>query len=179
MNKTDISIDKLHIPRWNELPNVDLYLDQVVNLINSTFSSYISLDNDVKKQENQILTKTMINNYVKNGLIDAPTRKLYSKIQLAKLFVICILKQVYSMHEIRILIKMALKYGTDEETYNNFCDLFEEALYCTYNKIDFISLPDIPHINGGSYEKSKTFSGACRSCPAGVHVCTHSDLFPV
>ena len=29
-------------------------------------------------------------------------------------------------------------YGTDEETYNNFCDLFEEALYCTYNKIDFI-----------------------------------------
>lgn len=138
MNKTDISIDRLHIPRWNELPNVDLYLDQVVNLINNTFSSYISLDNDAKKQENQILTKTMINNYVKNGLIDAPTKKLYSKIQLAKLFVICILKQVYSMHEISILIKMALKYGTDEETYNNFCNLFEEALFCTYNKKDFI-----------------------------------------
>ena len=34
MMKNDLTINKFHIPRWNELPNVDLYLDQVVNLIN-------------------------------------------------------------------------------------------------------------------------------------------------
>ena len=88
--------------------------------------------NDEKKENAQVLTKTMINNYVKNNLIEAPEKKLYSKIQLAKLFVICILKQVYSMQDIKILISIALENTTAEEKYNNFCDLFEECLRCTF-----------------------------------------------
>ena len=138
MNKTENSIDKFHIPRWNELPNIDLYLDQVVNLINSTLSPYIFLNNDEKKENVQVLTKTMINNYVKNNLIEAPEKKLYSKIQLAKLFVICILKQVYSMQDIKTLISIALENTTAKEKYDSFCDLFEECLRCTFNQKDFI-----------------------------------------
>ena len=65
--KNLISLDKVHIPRWNELPNVDLYLDQVVTFINSSLEAFLPCNggNDDKK-ENQILTKTMINNYVRN-----------------------------------------------------------------------------------------------------------------
>ena len=137
MNKKNISIDEFHMPRWNELPNVDLYLDQVVNLINSTLSPYIFLNNDKKKENIQVLTKTMINNYVKNNLIEAPEKKLYSKIQLAKLFVICILKQVYSMQDISILISIALEKTSPAEKYDSFCDLFEECLRCTFNQQDF------------------------------------------
>lgn len=138
MSKKDIDIDKFHIPRWNELPNVDLYLDQVVNFINSTLSPYIFLNNDKKDENIQILTKTMINNYVKNNLIEAPEKKLYSKIQLAKLFAICILKQVYSMQDIKTLISLALENSTAEEKYDCFCDLFEECLNCTFNQKDFV-----------------------------------------
>ena len=138
MNKKENSIDKFHIPRWNELPNIDLYLDQVVNLINSTLSPYIFLNNDTKKENIQVLTKTMINNYVKNNLIEAPEKKLYSKIQLAKLFVICILKQVYSMQDIKTLISIALENTTPKEKYDSFCDLFEECLRCTFNQKDFV-----------------------------------------
>lgn len=138
MTKKEFSIDKFHIPRWNELPNVDLYLDQVVNLINSTLSPYIFLNNDKKKENIQVLTKTMINNYVKNNLIEAPEKKLYSKIQLAKLFVICILKQVYSMQDIKTLISIALENTTAKEKYDIFCDLFEECLRCTFNQKDFV-----------------------------------------
>lgn len=138
MSKKEIAIDKFHIPRWSELPNIDLYLDQVVNLINSTLSPYIFLNNDEKKENVQVLTKTMINNYVKNNLIEAPEKKLYSKIQLAKLFVICILKQVYSMQDIKTLISIALENTTAEEKYNSFCDLFEECLSCTFNQKDFV-----------------------------------------
>ena len=81
-NKKDlISLDQVHIPRWNELPNVDLYLDQVVTFINSSLESFLPCNNgNEDKKENQILTKTMINNYVKNHLIDAPVKKKYSKI---------------------------------------------------------------------------------------------------
>lgn len=138
MNKKDFSIENFHIPRWNELPNIDLYLDQVVNLINSTLSPYIFLNNDRKDENIQVLTKTMINNYVKNNLIEAPEKKLYSKIQLAKLFVICILKQVYSMQDISTLISLALEKNSAEDKYNIFCDLFEKCLSCTFKQEDFI-----------------------------------------
>ena len=138
MNKKEISINDFHLPRWNELPNVDLYLDQVVNFINSTLSPYIFLNNDKKKENIQVLTKTMINNYVKNNLIEAPEKKLYSKIQLAKLFVICILKQVYSMQDISILISIALENTTAQEKYDSFCYLFEECLRCTFNQKEFV-----------------------------------------
>lgn len=136
MNKT--LINNLHIPRWNELPNVDLYLDQVVNLINSCLSPYIFFNIDYKKGENELLTKTMINNYVKNNLIEPPIKKQYSKIQLAKLFVICVLKQVYSMQDIKNLIDIAIINSTAKDAYDKFCKLFEEALLCTYTKKDFI-----------------------------------------
>lgn len=134
----NISIENFHLPRWHELPSIDLYLDQVVNLINSCLSPYIFFNSDHKKEDSELLTKTMINNYVKNNLIEAPIKKQYSKVQLAKLFVICVLKQVYSMHDIKKLINIALIDSSIQTAYNKFCKLFEDALVCTYTKKDFI-----------------------------------------
>ena len=132
-------LDNVHIPRWNELPNVDLYLDQVVTFINSSLSEFLCPNTGSDKKESQILTKTMINNYVKNNLIEAPNKKKYSKIQCAKLFAICILKQVYSMNDICNLINIALSNSEIENTYNRFCSQFEQALKCAYSKKDFIN----------------------------------------
>ena len=133
-----ISVEKIHIPRWSELPNVDLYLDQIVTFINSSLSDFTFLNNGSNdKKESQILTKTMINNYVKNKLIDAPEKKKYSKIQCAKIFVICILKQVYSMNDIANLINIALEDSDAQYAYDSFCNHFEQSLYCSYNKTDF------------------------------------------
>lgn len=132
-------LNDIHMPRWNELPNVDLYLDQVVTFINSSLNSFIlSNVSNLSKTENQVLTKTMINNYVKNKLIEPPKKKKYSKVQLAKLFVICILKQVYSMNDIKDLINIALQHSDIKIAYNSFCDQFEETLLCTYKRKDYI-----------------------------------------
>lgn len=132
-------LNDIHMPRWNELPNVDLYLDQVVTFTNSSLNSFIlSSVSNSSKTENQVLTKTMINNYVKNKLIEPPKKKKYSKVQLAKLFVICILKQVYSMNDIKDLINIALQHSDIKIAYNSFCDQFEEALLCTYRRKDYI-----------------------------------------
>ena len=161
MTKKDFTINKFHMPRWNELPNVDLYLDQVVNLINSTLSPYIFLNNDKKKENIQVLTKTMINNYVKNNLIEAPEKKLYSKIQLAKLFVICILKQVYSMQDIKTLISIALENTTAQEKYDSFCNLFEDCLKCTFNNKDLIDK---------NYDNSALLKYVLLSCSYKIYV---------
>lgn len=130
-------INNFHIPRWNELPTIDLFLEQVVTLINSSLSPYIFINNN-PTCENELLTKTMINNYVKNNLIEPPVKKQYSKTQISKLFVICVLKQAYSMQDIKNLIGIALRDSNLQTAYDKFCDLFEEAFQCTYNKTDFI-----------------------------------------
>ena len=137
--KQSISIENVHIPRWNELPNVDLYMDQILTFINSSLSECIKNgENEEKeKEKNQILTKTMINNYVKNNILEAPVKKKYSKTQCAKLFVICVLKQVFSMNEISSLINIALESTDISNAYNSFCSLFEEAIKSTFEKKEF------------------------------------------
>ena len=116
---------KLHIPRWKELPNVDLYLDQVVTLVNETLSSFLS--NPSSEEDTLILTKNMINNYVKNKIIEPPVKKKYNKNHLAKFFVICVLKEVYKMNDIKILIALALESAQIEIAYDNFFFFFEKA----------------------------------------------------
>ncbi len=54
------------------------------------------------------------------------------------LYVICVLKQVYSIQDIKNLIDIAIIDSTLENAYNKFCNLFEEALLCTYARKDFI-----------------------------------------
>lgn len=161
--KEEIKLDNFHIPRWNELPSVDLYLDQVVTLINSCLSPYIFFYNDYKKKENELLTKTMINNYVKNNLIEAPVKKQYSKVHIAKLFAICILKQVYSMQDINILITRALSHFDTKNAYDKFCDLFEEALICTFSKKDFID-------KLSNSDNSYLFKSVLLSCSYKIYV---------
>lgn len=125
MKNDNFDVSKFHFPRWEELPNIDLYMDQVLNYISDSLSSYINDEN--------LITKTMINNYVKKEVIGAPIKKKYSKICIAELLVICILKQVYSINDIKNLIALALKTSPADVCYNKFCDVLEESLNSTFN----------------------------------------------
>ena len=108
-------IMKIHIPRWNELPEIDLYLDQVVNYLEKYLTQYSA------NKEDKIITKTMINNYVKQGIMPAPEKKKYSRAHIAYLIVICILKQVYSISDIGKLISLTIQYFELSKAYNRFC----------------------------------------------------------
>lgn len=130
MKKSDnLDILNFHIPRWEELPSIDLYMDQVLNYLYDCIGSFI-------KDEN-LITKTMINNYVKNGVIDAPIKKKYTKLSIAELFIICILKQVYSITDIKNLIELALKSSSADKAYNEFCIVLEESIKSTFNGTEY------------------------------------------
>ena len=131
----DIDISNFHIPRWEELPNIDLYMDQVVSLIEEHLSSLVILND---KKNDKVVTKTMINNYVKHGILNPPTNKKYNKDNLARLIVICILKQVYSINDINSLITLALETSGIELSYNKFCLLVEKCIDATFNKTAFV-----------------------------------------
>lgn len=131
----DNNTSDFHIPRWEELPNIDLYLDQVVTLLEDYLKNLISSKD---KKEDKVITKTMINNYVKHGILKSPTNKKYNKSHIARLIVICILKQVYSINDINALIKLALETSGIEISYNKFCTVVEKCIISTFNKTDFI-----------------------------------------
>lgn len=132
MPDMNFNVNNFHIPRWNELPNIDLYMDQVLNYIESYLKDYI-------KSDDKIITKTMINNYVKQSIISPPENKKYNRLHIAELFVICILKQVYSISETRDLISLALKTNSAENSYNKFCDYLTESLISTFNGKEYSS----------------------------------------
>ncbi len=128
-------ISNFHIPRWAELPNLDLYLDQTVTILEKYLKNYIG------NKDETIITKTMINNYVKQGLIKPPKKKKYSKVHIATLFVICILKQIYSINDISELMKLAIKTARFTTAYDEFCDALEKAILYTFEGIEYTT-PD-------------------------------------
>lgn len=111
-----------HCPRWNELPEIDLYIDQVVCILQNNLSIFL------KDKEVPIITPSMINNYVKLGVLQAPTKKKYNKMHLAYLFVICILKKIMSISEIGESINIMRRTCEPEEAYNMFCKELENAI---------------------------------------------------
>ena len=134
MPEVNFDVNNFRIPKWEELPNIDLYMDQVLNYIESSLKNYISVEPDEK-----IITKTMVNNYVKQDILKPPENKKYNKLHIAELFVICILKQVYSINEIKNLIKLALKTSPADVSYNKFCDCLTDSLVSTFNGTEYTS----------------------------------------
>lgn len=129
-------IKDFHLPRWNELPTIDLYIDQVVSLLEHYLSGYIKNENE---KEDTLITKTMINNYVKHGVLNPPVNKKYNREHMASLFVVFILKQVYSINDIKKLIKLALETHPIEESYNRFCSELEKAIRIVFAEKHYVN----------------------------------------
>lgn len=106
------------LPRWRELPDLELYMDQVLGLIERYLGSYPGFDG-------KGLTASMVNNYVKLGIMPAPVKKKYTREHLAHLIIICILKASLPIAEIRQLIDGELGQMPLETLYDRFCEMFE------------------------------------------------------
>lgn len=116
------SIESFKLPRWSELPDFDLYMDQVLVFLERYMDTF------GKAPKEKLITNSMINNYVKLGLIKAPTKKKYNKSHVAALIMITTLKKVLTIGEIKAaIINYNNQYG-EEATYNMFCKEQEEAL---------------------------------------------------
>lgn len=123
-------LNGVHLPRWEELPTLDLYMDQVLFYINDTLSFlFVHASDGIKKgkSEDKLITAAMINNYVKQGLIPKPEKKRYKREQLAYLMVYVLLKQVLPLTDIRKGICAQLQFCESDyqKAYNLFCNQIE------------------------------------------------------
>lgn len=108
------------LPRWEELPDLDLYMDQVLSLIDRYLGSYPGFDE-------KGLTASMVNNYVKLSVMPAPVKKKYTRSHLAHLIVICLLKTTLPIADIEQLIAQQRAVVDEARLYDRFCDMFEAS----------------------------------------------------
>ncbi|MGC4429926.1 DUF1836 domain-containing protein [Streptococcus suis] len=109
---------KHSLPYWHELPDLDLYLDQVLLYVNQVTIS----PDDIEQKK---LTAAMINNYVKHKQLEKPVKKKYQKQQVARLIALTILKNVFSIQEISQTLHLLLQTNSSETLYNHFVDCMQ------------------------------------------------------
>ena len=122
------SISRIDYIHSTEIPNMNLYMDQVTTLMEEGLSSTKRYDED------KILTKTMINNYTKNNLLPPPDKKKYSKEHV--LVLIYYFKNILSIKDIETLLKPITEkyFHTDENI--SMTDIYEEICSVQKSRID-------------------------------------------
>ena len=104
----------------NEIPNIDLYVDQIINLVADKNSQ------SAERYHDKQLTKTMINNYSKDGLITPVKGKKYNKEQIIQILSIYSLKNTLSMGEIKRLLDGA--YAIDGFNGDSLAEIYERYI---------------------------------------------------
>ena len=117
-------------PKWEDFPTVDLYMDQVIELVNRYISGYAAFKGAAA------ITPAMINNYVKAKTIPSPVKKRYSRIHLAYIIMVCVLKQTFSIAVIQKLVRADESEENVARIYNAFAQSQEEALKSTADEIE-------------------------------------------
>lgn len=121
------AVSGIHIPRWNELPEFDLYMDQVIGLAEKNLGAlYI----DGKG----LLTPSMINNYVKSGVLPPPKNKKYNRTHLAILIIVCAMKPVMEISAVSDIIKQSVAAGSIEAVLDEFARMYENELASSIKK---------------------------------------------
>jgi len=111
------------LPRWDQLPELDLYMDQVVLLLTRYLSFPPRMDEDEK-----LITPSIVNNYVRMKIMPAPVKKKYSRTHIAYLIVICTLKQGLSISSIQKMIPMDLQEEEVAVIYDGFVDCYNSVV---------------------------------------------------
>lgn len=115
MRKWENYLNEHALPSWEELPALELYMDQVVALVNSYLGflpKEVGLDS--------VVTAAAVNNYVRKKIMPPPVKKRYSRIHLAYLLMICSLKQCVSISYIQQMIPLNLSEQAVHDIYNTF-----------------------------------------------------------
>lgn len=100
LNSILASLDRIQHIDPEDIPNIDLYMDQVTTFMDTKLRSASRFPD-----EDKILTKTMINNYAKNDLLPPPVKKKYSKEHVLLLIFIYYYKGILSINDIQTLLK--------------------------------------------------------------------------
>ncbi|AQW20612.1 hypothetical protein PL11_001135 [Lentilactobacillus curieae] len=108
----------LTLPHYQALPTIGLYMDQVLGMVEQYTSSFVD----------QPITKSMVNSYVKKGVIEKPTGKKYSQTQLAEIILIVLYKPIFSLPAISKVLSQARSANEVSQIFDIVVDHFNAQL---------------------------------------------------
>ena len=108
-------------PKWEDIPNIDLYLDQVLLYVNQVCAP-------ISPDKEKGLTASMVNNYVKHGYLIKPDKKKYQRKQIPRLIAITTLKSVFSIQEIAQTLNTLHTYASSDQLYDAFVDYMNHGI---------------------------------------------------
>ena len=112
-------------PRYEQMPSIQLYKDQVVSVLEEYIAPFI-------REDEKLITSSMINNYVKHKIIKPPMNKKYDREHIAFLYIICLLKRFMPIEQIKEGMQFVISRSSMRVAYDMFCDEFENALQKTF-----------------------------------------------
>lgn len=126
------AVRKFHLPRFEEIPDVGLYLEQVTKYANDCLAPL----------KNVSLTGSMISNYVKRGLVSNPVKKQYNREQIAYLLYIAVAKNALSLDDISMLFDMQKRTHEVKAAYDYFCTELEDFIFYVFGLRDSVAPAD-------------------------------------
>lgn len=150
INKLITSIKKIEYIKPKDIPNIELYMDQVTTFMDKHLKSTI------KDKDDKMLTKTMINNYTKNELLPPPEKKKYTKEHMLLLIFIYYFKNILSITDIQNILNPLTEKYYQSDNGINLEDIYSEVFGLEKEQLNVLT-EDIKN----SYKKSKdTFADA-------------------
>ena len=117
----------VHVSRIREMPRIELYLDQLITLVSQELEF-------MKVPGETPVTGSMVNNYVKQGVIPAPRKKRYTRRHVASLLLVCAFKRVFTIAQVKQI--MGHVYASDSDLawlYDETCALLERSLAACFS----------------------------------------------
>ncbi|MDF2948432.1 MAG: hypothetical protein K0R07_446 [Sedimentibacter sp.] len=141
------TMSEVKLTLWDELPDFAIYSDQMLQIVSEEISF-------MQNGDEKLITKSMVNNYVKWGMMPKPVKKKYEKMHIAYVIVITILKQILPITKIKdgIRLQVALQ-GNEKIAYDSFCEAFEESMRKVFIPILEKSSPYVLEEREIKYEK--------------------------
>ena len=121
------------LPTWEMLPDMELYMDQVISLVNR----YLSLI--PQDETDPVITASAVNNYVRLRMMPAPERKRYSRRHMACVIMICALKQSLTLAEIQRILPRDMSEENVRQVYNDFAARMTATTALFINQVEAIA----------------------------------------
>ena len=114
-------LDQYQPQPWERMPEIYLYMDQVLSYMEKQLGIF-------DRNGEGVLTSSMVNNYVKAGVLPRPEKKKYSRDHLAMLTMICMLKSSLSIPDISSLMNLLREESGEQEMYSRFSEAQQSAI---------------------------------------------------
>lgn len=104
----------------DDIPKIDLYMEQVLSFLEQ------EMGDPLRSKDEPVFTKTMVNNYTKEGILPRPQKKKYNKTHIITLTYIFVLKQILSIQDIKAFFNLLEDGERLEQLYRISCEMSDD-----------------------------------------------------